>query len=54
MEKFKVFGSVRNAALWQKEWPYGDPESYNTSEANSPYSGGLSTRVFSIGLNVIF
>jgi hypothetical protein len=54
IEKCKVFGSVRNAALWQKEWPYGDPESYNTSDANSPYSGGLSTRVFSIGLNVIF
>ncbi|GHT08941.1 SusC/RagA family TonB-linked outer membrane protein [Bacteroidia bacterium] len=54
MEKCKVFGSVRNAALWQKEWPYGDPESYNTSNANSPYSGGLATRVFSIGLNATF
>jgi TonB-linked SusC/RagA family outer membrane protein len=56
MDKCKVFGSVRNAALWQKEWPYGDPESYSnrSDDANSPYSGGLATRVFSIGLNATF
>jgi hypothetical protein len=54
IEKLRIFGSVRNVAVWCKDWPYGDPETYSTSEANSPYSGGLATRVFSLGLNVTF
>ncbi|MFN0256913.1 SusC/RagA family TonB-linked outer membrane protein [Pedobacter ureilyticus] len=41
IQKVKIFGSVRNVATWQKDWEYGDPE-----------TGGLATRLFSIGLNV--
>ncbi|RYF23065.1 MAG: SusC/RagA family TonB-linked outer membrane protein [Flavobacteriales bacterium] len=41
IQKVKVFGSVRNVATWQKDWEYGDPE-----------TGGLATRLFSLGLNV--
>lgn len=43
IEKFKVFGSVRNVAVWQKDWEYGDPE-----------TGDLGTRVFTFGLNFTF
>ncbi|RXF72433.1 SusC/RagA family TonB-linked outer membrane protein [Arcticibacter tournemirensis] len=39
----KIFGSVRNVGVWQKDWEYGDPE-----------TGGLATRLFSLGLNVTF
>ncbi|MDH6313499.1 TonB-linked SusC/RagA family outer membrane protein [Parabacteroides sp. PFB2-10] len=43
IERFKIFGSVRNVATWQKDWEYGDPE-----------TSGLATRVYSLGLNVTF
>ncbi|MCH5716456.1 hypothetical protein [Niabella hibiscisoli] len=43
MSNVKVYGSVRNVAVWQKDWQYGDPE-----------TGGLATRIFSLGLNVTF
>lgn len=42
IEKVKLYGSIRNAAVWKKEWVYGDPG-----------FDGLATRIFSIGLNVI-
>jgi len=41
IQKIKVFSTLRNVAVWQKDWEYGDPE-----------TGGLATRVFSLGLNV--
>lgn len=43
LQRVKFYGSVRNVAVWQKNWEYGDPE-----------TGGLATRVFSLGLNVNF
>jgi TonB-linked SusC/RagA family outer membrane protein len=43
VQKVKLYGSVRNVAVWQKDWEYGDPE-----------TGGLATRLFSLGLNVTF
>jgi hypothetical protein len=43
VEKVKAYCSVRNIAVWQKDWEYGDPE-----------TGGLATRIFSLGLNVTF
>lgn len=42
-DRLRVFGSVRNVAVWNKEWPYGDPE-----------TGGLATRVFSLGVSATF
>lgn len=43
LEKAKIYGSVRNVAVWAKDWEYGDPE-----------TGGLATRVYSFGLNLTF
>jgi TonB-linked SusC/RagA family outer membrane protein len=43
VDRLKVYGSVRNVEAWQKNWEYGDPE-----------TGGLATRIFSLGLNVTF
>lgn len=43
VEKVKIYGTVRNVAVWKKDWEYGDPE-----------TAGLATRVFSLGLNIIF
>ncbi len=43
VEKMKIYGSVRNVAVWNKDWEYGDPE-----------TGGLATRIYSLGLNVTF
>ena len=43
IEKVKLYGTVRNVAVWNKDWEYGDPE-----------TGGLATRLFTIGLNVTF
>lgn len=41
LERVKVYGSIRNVAVWAKDWEYGDPE-----------TGGLATRTFTIGLNI--
>lgn len=38
----KVFANVRNAAVWCKEWEYGDPET----------DDGLSPRTYTFGINV--
>jgi TonB-linked SusC/RagA family outer membrane protein len=43
IEKAKIYGSIRNVAVWQKDWEYGDPE-----------TGGLATRIFTLGLNLTF
>jgi TonB-linked SusC/RagA family outer membrane protein len=43
VDRLKIFGSIRNVAVWQKDWEYGDPE-----------TGGLATRVFTLGLNANF
>jgi TonB-linked SusC/RagA family outer membrane protein len=43
VEKIKVYGSIRNVAYWQKDWEYGDPE-----------TGGLATRIYTLGLNLTF
>lgn len=43
IERVKIYGSVRNVATWAKDWEYGDPE-----------TGGLGTRVYTLGLNLTF
>lgn len=48
VEKLKFFGSIRNVAVWKKDWEYGDPE---TGASNN---GGLASRIYSIGLNLTF
>lgn len=48
VQNVKIFGSVRNVAVWKKDWEYGDPE----TGANN--NGGLASRIYSIGLNLTF
>ncbi len=43
IQRVKIFGSLRNVAVWQNNWEYGDPE-----------TGGLATSIYSLGLNVTF
>ncbi|MDR1098327.1 MAG: SusC/RagA family TonB-linked outer membrane protein [Tannerella sp.] len=50
IESVKIYGSIRNVAVWAKDWEYGDPE---TDPALSE-GGGLAVRTFSLGLNLTF
>ena len=43
VDKLKVYGTVRNVAVWAKDWEYADPE-----------TGGLATRIYTLGLNLTF
>lgn len=43
LEKVKVYGSVRNAGNWTREWEYGDPETAN-----------WASRVWTLGINITF
>jgi len=43
IERLVINATVRNVGVWCKDWPYGDPE-----------TGGLATRVFSVGLSATF
>jgi TonB-linked SusC/RagA family outer membrane protein len=47
IDRVKLYGSVRNAALWAKDWEYGDPE-------GDSGIGRLSTRIYTLGLNLTF
>lgn len=40
-ERAKIHGTIRNVAVWKKDWKYGDPE-----------TGNLATRTFTLGLNL--
>ncbi|WP_207513851.1 SusC/RagA family TonB-linked outer membrane protein [Longitalea luteola] len=55
IERVKLFGSIRNAAIWTKDknWAYGDVETY-TTVSDQAYRAGLAPRIFSFGLNVNF
>ena len=50
-ERLRIVGSIRNLGVWQKEWPYGDPE---TNASGNNGMQGLATRVFTLGLNITF
>lgn len=41
IERVKFSATVRNVATWAKDWEYGDPE-----------TGGLGTRLYSLGINL--
>ena len=43
VEKVKVYGTVRNVAVWAKDWEYGDPE-----------TGNWASRIYTLGLNLTF
>lgn len=43
IETVKIYGTVRNVAVWAKDWEYGDPE-----------TAGYASRVWTLGLNLTF
>lgn len=50
LERVKVYGTVRNAAVWAKDWEYGDPETNPAFDSG----GGLATRIYTFGVNLTF
>jgi TonB-linked SusC/RagA family outer membrane protein len=50
VERVKIYGSVRNAAVWATDWEYGDPE----TEPGFGDGGGLATRIYTLGVNITF
>lgn len=50
VERIKVFGTIRNVAVWNKDWEYGDPETNPAFDQG----GGLATRIYTLGLNLTF
>jgi TonB-linked SusC/RagA family outer membrane protein len=50
LERVKIYGTVRNVAVWAKDWEYGDPE----TAPGLGDGGGLATRVYTLGLNLTF
>jgi TonB-linked SusC/RagA family outer membrane protein len=50
LDRVKVFGTVRNVAVWNRDWEYGDPE----TDPSFSEGGGLATRVYNLGLNLVF
>jgi TonB-linked SusC/RagA family outer membrane protein len=43
LDRVKIYGTVRNAGVWGNNWDYGDPE-----------TGGWASRVYTLGLNLVF
>lgn len=43
LNHIKLYGTVRNVATWTKDWEYGDPE-----------TGGWASRVYTLGINLVF
>ncbi|MCF0176062.1 MAG: SusC/RagA family TonB-linked outer membrane protein [Bacteroidales bacterium] len=43
IERAKIYGTVRNAAVFAPDWEYGDPE-----------TGGLGTRIWTMGVSLTF
>lgn len=50
VDHVKVFASIRNVAVWSKDWEFGDPE----VRPGAGEDNGLSTRVYSLGMNLTF
>jgi len=50
IERVKVFATVRNVAVWAKDWPIGDPE----VDPRPGEGNGMSSRIYSFGLNLTF
>jgi TonB-linked SusC/RagA family outer membrane protein len=50
LERVKIYGSIRNVAVWAFDWEYGDPE----TDPAFDQGGGLATRIYTMGLNITF
>jgi len=49
IDRVKLYGTVRNVALWANDWEFGDAE---TQSSDNPQ--GWATRVYTLGLNLVF
>src|SRR5690606_22458084 len=54
LNRVKLYGTIRNVATWAKDWEYGDPEANPSFDRNIGGDGGLATRVYTLGLNLVF
>ncbi len=58
LNRIKVFGNIRNTAVWAQDWMYGDPEAEvplkGEDEKSVTEKGDWSARTFTIGLNLTF
>lgn len=56
LNRVRVYGTVRNVATWAKDWEFGDPETQRDSDNSEGLANaqGWSTRVFNVGLNLVF
>lgn len=54
LNRVKVYGTIRNVATWAKDWEYGDPEVSPDFNNNEGRFGGLATRLYTLGLNLVF
>lgn len=50
VDRVKLYGTVRNVATWAKDWKFGDPE----ADPDFGRGGGLATRIYTVGLNLVF
>ncbi len=48
----KVFGTVRNVAVWSKDWKFWDPEQYRNPADNDNLTNGPAPRTFTLGINL--
>jgi TonB-linked SusC/RagA family outer membrane protein len=53
IDKLKIYGNIRNVALWTKDknWEYGDIETATTN-ADFASVNGIAPRIYTIGLNL--
>ncbi len=51
IEQFKVYGNIRNVAVWNKEWEYWDSETYDKYDDN-PELTGLAPRIYTLGIKL--
>lgn len=52
MEGLRIYGSVRNVALWAPDWDYWDVEQYQDMYNDNEWTSGPSPRTYTIGVNL--
>ncbi|MEN6454548.1 MAG: SusC/RagA family TonB-linked outer membrane protein [Prolixibacteraceae bacterium] len=48
----RIYGSVRNVAVWAPDWDYWDVEQYQDMYNDNEWTSGPSPRIFTIGVNL--
>lgn len=52
IEGLRVYGSVRNVAVWAPDWDFWDVEQYQDMYNDNNWTSGPSPRIFTIGVNL--